>query len=348
MPGRLKPFWRMLAQSFPLKWPRARLRSELGAEALALAESVGLVDAVPIAPGDSYPCRCPQDGCAMRVFEDRGLVAVCGRGSDCLDEAIPEEDGVWLQVNHAHLGRVLQRALRLDVRPVERRGSVLFLGERSVGATAVQFALALRPQYAVRDGAIDRASSWVPNRVPAVLSFTEPGPGVPREVGGVPIAWVPLAEAFVPERVPHVDLAAFWLARAPDADLRAELWPRYTFVVDLERSRFGYAGRALDLQRQPMGVRFLARLLREPGQWVSRLELLRAVWHDDTFKEEDLKDVDIDRQLRQAKSELSKAFNALEVPPGVARDPIENFRARDKTDGGYRIDVERDRVLFLT
>lgn len=345
MPGRLKSFWRMLAQSWPIVWPRARMRRELGEEALALVESLGLVDAVPIASGDSYPCRCPQDGCAMRVVEEGGLLAVCGRGNDCLDERIPEDDGVWLHVGPAQLGRLLQRALRLDVRAVERRGRVLMLGERRVGATAIQFMLSPRPGPAVQ---IDLAASWVPNRVPAVFTFAELGPGVPREVGGERIEWVSLADTFVPERTPRIDLADLWLAIAPDADLRADLWPRYTFVADLARGRFGYAGCPVDLPRQAMAAKFLARLLREPGCWVSRLELLRAVWDQDRFDAADIENPDIDRQLRQVKSELSKAFGALAVPEGVPRDPIENLRARGKDDGGYRIDVERERVLFMS
>lgn len=348
MPGRLKPFWRMLAQSFPLKWPRARLRSELGADVLALAESLELVDAEPIAPGDGYPCRCPQDGCAMRVFEDRGLLAVCGRGSDCADERLPEDDAVWVRVTSASMAWVLQRALRLEPRRPEALRGVFVLGERMIGATLTRFVLAPRPRQAACDGAIERLVHEVPDRHLVVLTFDEVPAAARSEIGRARVEWISLAQAFHPSDPPRIDLAAVALVVASGADVRAELWPRYVFVADPERWRFAYAGRPFDLARQPIIARLLVELLRRPGKWVPRKDLLVALYADEAF---DLMAKDpggVDRRLRQAKSDLTKVFASLGLPAGVPADPIENLRARSDLDGGYRIDVGADRVLLCS
>jgi hypothetical protein len=345
VPGRLKPFWRILAQSWPLRWPRARMRAEIGAEALEIAERVGLLDSTPIADGDDYPCRCPlEDGCAMRVVDEDGLVAVCGRGASCSDERLSDADAAWSHASPTTLTPVLQRAARLEVAPVTPVRDVWILGQRSVGATAFRFVLAPRPSRSLHDGTIDRLANEDPNRVLVVLCVgdTPTMPSVPARTH-----LVPLRDHLHPGDTPTIDLAAVYLASARGTDLRAELWPRYTWVADVQRGRFGYAGASLDLERKVNPARFLARLLAEPGQWVSRFELACAVWCDKSPSEIDLEDPDTDRNLRSTKAELSQAIKRIDPPAGFPRDPIENLRTRSGDDGGYRIAVEADRVIFL-
>ncbi len=343
--------WRLLAESWPLTLPRGRLRERVGAESLNALEALGMVRSSALSAGAAFPCRCrAEPGCAMRVVDEGGLVAVCELTPvQCLDEPIPEQDAVRCHVDAESLGPPLQRGLRVPVQGIEPHHLVLPLGARRVGPTEARFVLAPRPARWVSEGWLHRSVDEAPDRVLVVLVF-DPAAiplGAPRRVRNTRVEWVALSEALDLESG-AVDLAALWLAVAPDADLGPELWPRYVFTADPDRGRFTYAGRKLPLDRRLQEARLLIELLRGGGEWVPRSYLLSTLWPDAYVGKKRPTPDQMDRRLRTLKSDLSGAFE--EVPPmrGVVVDPIENRPSREDSAGGYRIAVPHHRILWLS
>ncbi len=345
----MTPIWRVLAESWPLAWPRARLRELVGPEALSALESSGVATPSALAAGDPYPCRCPAEvGCVMRLVEEGGLVAVCPLApAECPDEPVANEDAVLVHVDAASLGGALQRASALAPAPVRERGGAAFLGERVVGRVEVRMWLVARPARWLDAGGLDRALDEDPDRVlVALVPHRAAVPaGAPRRRRGARIEWVPLAETF-DLSAGALDLAETWLAVAPEADLGPELWPRYAFVADPQRSAYWYAGRRLALDRSPSAERLLLTLLERAGEWVARSYLIGTLWPDADRERPKPTDVQLERRLRQLKSDLSAAFVALAPVRGAPPDPIENRRLADDAAGSYRLDVARARVLW--
>jgi hypothetical protein len=82
--------------------------------------------------------------------------------------------------------------------------------------------------------------------------------------------------------------------------------------------------------------------------WLSRRDLQVGLWPE-LFGAGAGPDLDkLDRRLRQPKAVLSRIFCELPTRAGLPSDPIESLRTRTDTDGGYRIDVSREQVLFLS
>jgi hypothetical protein len=341
--------WRVLAESWPLAWPRARLRELVGAEALAALEASGVATRGALGAGEAYPCRCPADaGCAMRLVEEDGLVAVCALApAECPDERVADEDAVRVHVDATSLGRFLQRAVGLAAAPVREQGGAAFLGERVVGRAEVRVWLVPRPARWLDGGGLDRALDEDPDRVLLALALHRGAipAGAPRRRRNARVAWVPLAEALDLDRG-ALDLAETWLAVAPEAELGPELWPRYAVVADPQRSAYWYAGRRLGIDRSPTVERLLVALLERAGEWVARSWLIGTLWPDADRERPKPTDVQLERRLRQLKSDLSAAFVALPPVPGAALDPIENRRLADDAAGSYRLDVARSRVLW--
>jgi hypothetical protein len=343
--------WRLLGESWPLTVPRARLRQHVGEPALLALERCRAVRSSSLAAGETYPCRCRSEpGCAMRLVDEGGLVAVCELAPvQCLDEAIADDDAVRCHVDAESLVPLLQRGLRVPVSRVEPRHGVLALGDRRVGQVEARFVLAPRPGRWVSDGWLQRSVDEDPDRVLVVLVFV-PGaipPAAPRRVRDTRVEWVALSEALDLESG-SMDLARLWLAIAPGAELGPELWPRYVFTADPDRGRFTYAGRALPLDRRLQEARLLIELLRGGGEWVPRSYLISTLWPQ-AFEGKNRPSPDqVDRRLRQLKSALSAAFEELPPFDGAPVDPIENLRSGDDSAGGYRIAVKPDRILWLS
>ncbi len=343
--------WRLLGESWPLTVPRARLRQHVGGPALLALERCRAVRSSSLAAGETYPCRCRcEPGCTMRLVDEGGLVAVCELAPvQCLDEAIADDDAVRCHVDAESLVPLLQRGLRVPVQPIEPHHLVLPLGARRVGTVEARFVLAPRPARWVSEGWLHRSVDEDPDRVLVVLVF-DPAAiplGAPRRVRNTRVEWVALSEAMDLESG-AVDLAALWLAIAPDADLGPELWPRYVFTADPDRGKYTYAGRMLPLDRRLQEARLLIELLRGGGEWVARSYLLSTLWPD-AYKGKKRPTPDqMDRRLRTLKSDLSGAFEGVPPMGGVPVDPIENRPSRDDAAGGYRIAVPHHRILWLS
>jgi DNA-binding winged helix-turn-helix (wHTH) protein len=72
-----------------------------------------------------------------------------------------------------------------------------------------------------------------------------------------------------------------------------------TFELDLQTGELRHAGQRVKLQEQPFQV--LATLLEHPGKMVTREELRRKLWPEDTF-------VDFDHSLNAAIKRLRDAL----------------------------------------
>src|SRR3984893_14202652 len=90
------------------------------------------------------------------------------------------------------------------------------------------------------------------------------------------------------------------------------------FEVDLAAAELRKRGRKVPLQDQPFRV--LALLLRSPGQVVTREELQRALWPDDTFG-------DFDEGLNKAIQKLRQALDdSTDSPRFIETLPRKGYR----------------------
>jgi TolB-like protein/DNA-binding winged helix-turn-helix (wHTH) protein/Tfp pilus assembly protein PilF len=91
-----------------------------------------------------------------------------------------------------------------------------------------------------------------------------------------------------------------------------------TFQLDLRLSELRKQGLRIKLQEQPCQI--LALLLKRPGEIVSREELRKQLWHDDTF-------VDFDHSLNTAIMRLREALgDSSENPRFVETVPRHGYR----------------------
>src|SRR5918992_4137341 len=79
-----------------------------------------------------------------------------------------------------------------------------------------------------------------------------------------------------------------------------------TFEFDIASRELRCNGRKVALQSQPADV--LCHLLSHPGEVVTREELRRAIWSDDTF-------VDFDAALNVAINKVRQALNDSAITP---------------------------------
>jgi DNA-binding winged helix-turn-helix (wHTH) protein len=90
------------------------------------------------------------------------------------------------------------------------------------------------------------------------------------------------------------------------------------FEVDVHAGELRQQGIKINLQEQPFQV--LALLLECPGEVVTREELQRRLWSDDTF-------VDFDRSLNKAINRLREALeDAADSPRFIETLPKRGYR----------------------
>lgn len=346
----LDRFWRLLGEGWPLAMPRAHFREEIGEPGLAWLERTRTAHGVPFVVCDSYPClTAAEPGCRMRILQERGaLVAVCSVApGECGDEPLVAPDHVRVHVTHDTLVPLLQRALRLEQR-WEAGLEVLHLGERRFGTTTVHFVLVPRPDSPVARNELDQAARADPDRVLVALAFHRRDVPAAPSIEGHRLQWMALSDAAPTPDGLALDLTGLWDVFAPGEDPGSEAWPRYLFVADPARASFVYAGRPFGLAHRPQVQRLLIELLRRPGEWLSRQELLPLVWPEEYQGRDAVQVPAIEKRLRTAVSELRGILEGLQLPAGVDRNPIQNVRAASDTDGGYRIDIRPSRIRWLS
>src|SRR5215467_5625936 len=91
-----------------------------------------------------------------------------------------------------------------------------------------------------------------------------------------------------------------------------------TFEVDLRAGEVRKQGAKVKLQEQPFQV--LAALLQRPGQVVSREELRKQIWPEDTF-------IDFDNSLNTAINKLREALgDSADNPRFIETLPRRGYR----------------------
>ena len=114
------------------------------------------------------------------------------------------------------------------------------------------------------------------------------------------------------------------------------------FEVDLRAGELRKAGLRIKLQEQPLQI--LAMLLEHPGQVVTREELRKRLWPEDTF-------VDFDHSLNKAVNKLREAladpvfFESLDHPARQLIDGmgscVMGFAAASRTDKELENEIKR-------
>jgi hypothetical protein len=341
----LDELWRLLAEDWPSRVPRASLRDQIGEDALAWLEGTRSVREVSLLDAGYYPCPRPLESfCARRLAWEPEPVAYCGLPHPrCARERLAPADTVALEIDAQTLAPMLRRSLNLAEGEVVE-DDVVFLGERPFGTRRVGFVLAPWPQDRSTRRWLEQAAWGAPRRVLVVLAFHrgQLSGGVPLERPGV--EWMALSEARPRSDGLTFDLMDLWDTYAPEADPAGDWWPRYLFVADPARARFWYAGQPLPLERRPQACRLLTALLWNRGQWLSRHQQLRVIYPEESPAQHER----LASNVRQVKRQLSEAFETLMPRAGVLSDPVETLPMRSDTVGGYRIEVPGGRIRWLS
>jgi hypothetical protein len=341
----LAALWRLLAESWPLRSPRAHVRDQVGTEALAWLEHTRSVREVSLLDTGYYPCPRPQESlCARKLAWEPEPVAFCGlKHPRCPQERLAPADTVALEIDAQSFVPVLRRSLNLAEGEVAWDDGV-FLGERPFGTRRVAFVLAPWPQDRATRRYLEQACGAEPRRVLVVLYFHrgQLASGFPLARSG--LEWMALSDALPSSDGLAFDLMDLWDTYAPDTEPEGDWWPRYLFVADPTRARFWYAGRPLPLARRPQACRLLTALLWNHGRWLSRHQQLCVIYPEEPPAQSER----LAGGLRHVKRQLSEAFETLLPRAGVLPDPIETLPVRSDTVGGYRIDVARSRIRWLS
>src|SRR5215471_13213704 len=103
-----------------------------------------------------------------------------------------------------------------------------------------------------------------------------------------------------------------------DPSVRSHVVTFGAFQLDLQSGELSKKGTRVNLQQQPQQL--LAVLLEHPGELVSREELRRRLWPDDTF-------VDFERGLNAAVKRLRDTLgDSAETPRFVETIPRRGYR----------------------
>jgi hypothetical protein len=224
------------------------------------------------------------------------------------------------------------------------------LGERAVGDAVARFVFVPRPRRWLAEGWLDRAVDEHPDRVLVVIGLDVRGlpADAPRRVRGARVEWLTLEAAFDATIPPSTCRRPGWRSHRTRISRRSS-GPGTRSSWTRPARRRATPATCSRLGRSPLEERLLHALLRQPGVWVPRRDLLLALWPEEfSSRTREPKDpIALDRRLRQLKSALSAVFAELPAVSGAARDPIENLRTRGDLDGGYRLAVEPTRVRVV-
>jgi hypothetical protein len=228
---------------------------------------------------------------------------------------------VWVEIGPRGFAPFLQQALGLDARPVEvGADGIVVLGVRRLGRRLAEFVL--MPGRS--------ASGWTvpedPDRVRVVVTFAH----APR--GDSRVLWVPLASMWDPLVESLIDLGE------EPVDVRAAVaLGRYTFAVEDGTERIWHGSEPLDLEARPREKALLLALLRRPGRWVTRDEMMAELWPGDVGRK-GIDPLTIAARLRKLKSRLLERLG----DDGL----IQSQTGRDEADCGMRLGVDPGRVWW--
>lgn len=338
----MQALWNHMVRSWPVVAPEPVLADAIGKQLMRALIELRLLRSEPIREHSRYPCEgCPR---GRQVVQHEGTWAVCtcaSVGCEPVDLRAAEQ----LELDDGALTQRVRGLLKLDG-PFEptRWNRVALLGERRIGVERVVFGFVPRPLCV----STERLGMWLTRqqaRTTVLLAPTRDSRLTATPSGAGRVVWLSLDEVVDLEKG-TADLSELALrVELPGADLGELLWPRFSLV--LGSGRYSYAGQALGLERHPRVADLLQALAARPGHWVSRRDLVLAVYPDEiTNRGKLLTDpVKLERRLRQLVSDLGKAFKAVD-PRGLPANPIENLRSRSDLEGGYRLALSPDRVFI--
>jgi hypothetical protein len=323
-------FYQDLASSPDLALPIAQARQRWSA-ALDLATDAGIVQIVAARVDDGWPYRCP--GCPCELILEAGtMLAVCGE--EFCEPA--EVDARLVRVVPDLLQQFVAAAC--GVGPVDRGRPLTRLGARRVGNHEVAFVWAGRPHAVDEAHVAFLVDEEGPDVLVVLIAHRQRLPvGRTRRRGRTRVFWLGLDDVLSQPSV-GLDLSELWLRfRVGAVEL---LWPRFDLV--LETTRALWAGKWIELARHPLHHVLLGALLDAGDAYIARGDLLPVLFPDEfTNRGRVLTDpTKLDRRLRQLVSRVNAHFGVH--PDG--RLLIGNLRARSDIDGGYRIEVARDRI----
>ena len=338
----MQALWNHIVGSWPVVAPEPVLTNAIGKQLVRALLELRLLRSEPIREHSRYPCEgCPR---GRQVVRHEGTWAVC---------TCPSVSCEPVDLSASEQLELDDRALTLRVRgllelagPFEptRWNRVALLGERRIGVERIVFGFVPRPLCV----STERLGIWLARqqaRTTVLLAPTRDSRLTATPSGAGRVVWLSLEEVVDVEEG-TADLSELALRVAlPSAVLGELLWPRFSLV--LEAGRYSYAGQTLGLERHPRVADLLRTLAERPGQWVSRRDLVLAVYPDEiTNRGKLLTDpVKLERRLRQLVSDLGKAFKAVD-PRGFPANPIENLRSRSDLEGGYRLALSPERVFM--
>ncbi len=314
-----------------LVMPIVRAQQRWGS-ALDVLEARGLVQLVAAREHDLwFDNAC--GGCDRELLrEGERWLAICRTGFCQPDEVDPRRARV---LAHAV---TLALAAACGVEPGPLDAEFCVLGQRRIGGDGLLFAWCPRPSR-VDPVRLDRlVDDHAPEALVVLAPIRSVAPPVRRR-GRTRILGLGLADVWThPDRL---DLSELWLRfRLGSPDL---LWPRYDLVVDGTRLLWG--GRWVSVGRNPQHQALVQALLDAGDNYATRGDLLPVLFPDEfTNRGRVLTDpTKLDRRLRQLVSRLNAHAGAH--PDG--RSLVGNLRARSEVEGGYRIEVARDRRFTL-
>ncbi|MFZ5480656.1 MAG: hypothetical protein ACOZNI_28090 [Myxococcota bacterium] len=329
-------FWTMAGRQWPPAAPAHQLVASLGGSHVHLLQRSGVLEPVALRHYDTVPCsECRRD--ARVIFEPGGAVAVCTSANECPDEELGPVPARLVLRPDSFAAR-LATALELDGTPGQR-GPVMALGRRQVGEELVAFDFCAGLRYRDALDVLRRLARGGPSvRVVLVPDARTLPADAPARIGSAQLVWAGLDEVLtVGERL-SADLGPILARRT----FRGAVYVRPFHGLDFSADGVLWHGRVVVPVTRGLAVQLLRVLAENPGEWMSRRELWRRLWHEEHTRDGDIpRGVNPERFDARLRITVAEARAALR---GVGLEgALENQRG-DVARGGYRLSLRPEQV----
>lgn len=329
-------FWTMAGRQWPPAAPAHQLVASLGGSHVHLLQSAGVLHAVALRHYDTVPCsECGRD--ARVIFEPGGAVAVCTSADECSDEELGPRPARLVLRPDSFAAR-LAAALELEGTPGQR-GPVMALGRRHVGEELVAFDLCAGLHYRDALDALRCLAKGGPSvRVVLVPDARTLPADAPARIGSVEVVWAGLDEVLtIGERL-VADLGPVLARRA----FRGAVYVRPFRGLDFGADGVLWHGRLVVPGTRGLAVQLLRVLAENPGEWISRRELWRRLWHEEHTRDGDIpRGMNPDRFDGRLRIVVGEARSALR---GAGLDGVLENQRGNEAQGGYRLSLRPEQV----
>ncbi len=336
----MKRFWAMAGRQWPPAAAAHQLVAALGGNHVHLLQRAGVLEAVALRPHDTVRCsECWRD--ARVIFEPGGAVAVCTSPEECPDEELGPRPA-RLVLRPDSFAKRLAAALELDGTPGQR-GLVMALGRRHVGEELVAFDLCAGLHYPGALDALGRLAKGGPAvRVVLVPEARALPADAPERLGRTEVVWAGLDEVLTVGDRLTADLGPILSRRA----FRGAVYVRPFHGLDFGAEGARWQGRLVIPVTRGLAVHLLRVLAENPGEWMSRRELWRRLWH-----EEHTRDGDIPRGVNPERFDARLRITVAEARAALRSagldGALENQRGNE-ANGGYRLSLRPEQVRAAT